>query len=707
MMHDDGLVRAQPDGHSKSVRSFFEGGEIRSPQLAMAVQELRRLGFFVAAFYLGYIYAMSFTQQIAAPFWFPDAVLLCTLLLAPPRRWWIYLLASLLIRWWVGIPPNFPKWFLLTSGLNDVVKASFGALALRYFLRKPSRFDTVRDLLVFVFFAVMLLPMLSALGGALARQTIGFPFWPAWQQWFLGDALANLVLTPAILYWGIGGYEAVRSASWRRRMEGAVAGLGLIASGLLAFGSWPNAAHQLPARLYVPVPFLAWIAIRFGLRGASAALSLVAVLAIFEAAKGQGPFSSLNPALNVLSIQLFLLVAGIPTLLLAALSAERRRVARSLGEAGEALRESEARFRDVADTAPVILWMSGPDKGGIFYNKGWLEFTGRTMEQEFGTGWLEGVHPEDLSTVFGVCGGAFEKRDPFTVEFRLRRQDGEYRWLLDTGMPRFDADGLFLGYIGSCIDITERRQAELDHQLESTELARVGRVALMGELAASLAHEVNNPLGAMVTNASVGQRLIAQGKIETDEFRELLADIVADGHRAREVIEGIRNMVRRSDTSYVLIRPEELIQDLLRIVRADALARKVTLVTEIDGTVAPVAGHRVQLLQVLLTLTMNAFEALSVVRADLRRVVIGASRTDGTVCLRVVDSGPGFPSSIAEQLFEPFFSTKPEGTGMGLAIARSIVEAHGGTLTAENSGAGGARFLVCLPEATGNPPKTS
>jgi PAS domain S-box-containing protein len=369
--------------------------------------------------------------------------------------------------------------------------------------------------------------------------------------------------------------------------------------------------------------------------------------------------------------------------------------------AEDALRESEARFRIVADVAPVMIWMSGPDKEGIFFNKGWLEFTGRTLAQELGAGWLEGVHAEDLPGCLDVCGTAFSKRESFTVEYRLRRRDGAYRWLLDTGTPRFESDGTFLGYIGSCIDITERRQAELEYQLQSTELARVGRVSLMGELAASLAHEINNPLGAMVTNASVGQRLIAQGKIESDEFRELFADIVADGHRAREVIEGIRNMVRRGETSFVLIQPRELIQDLLRIVRADALTRKINLVTEIDENVGPVAGDRVQLLQVLLALTMNAFEALSVVRPDLRRVVVGASRAaDGTICLSVVDSGPGFPSSIAERLFESFFSTKPEGTGMGLAIARSIVEAHDGTLTGENCAGGGAQFLVCLPDAT-------
>jgi PAS domain S-box-containing protein len=170
--------------------------------------------------------------------------------------------------------------------------------------------------------------------------------------------------------------------------------------------------------------------------------------------------------------------------------------------AEEALRESEARFRTVADVAPVMIWMSGPDKLCNFFNKGWLEFTGRTAAQEYGNGWAEGVHTEDLNHCLEVYGKAFDARETFTMEYRLRRKDGEYRWVMDSGTPRLDAAGAFVGYIGSCLDITERRQAELDNQVQSTELARVGRVALMGELAASLAHEVNNPLGAMVTNAS-------------------------------------------------------------------------------------------------------------------------------------------------------------------------------------------------------------
>jgi len=369
--------------------------------------------------------------------------------------------------------------------------------------------------------------------------------------------------------------------------------------------------------------------------------------------------------------------------------------------AEEGLRESEARFRTVADIAPVMIWMSGTDKEGVFFNKGWLEFTGRTADQELGEGWLKGVHSEDLTHCLGVCGSAFDRREPFTVEFRLRRKDGEYRWLLDSGMPRFDADARFLGYIGSCIDIGERKQAELDHQLQSTELARVGRLALMGELAASLAHEVNNPLGAMVANASAGQRLLARGQLPDQELRELLADIVADGHRAREVIEGIRNMVRKSKASHSLVGIGEIIHDLLQIVRADAIARNVSLIAEVHPNPGVVLADRVQMLQVLLNLTINAFEAVTVIRAEARRVVIRAEPAgDGKIRISVRDTGPGFPDGIVDQLFEAFFTTKAEGTGMGLAIARSIIEAHGGTLSGENCAKGGALFTICLPEAT-------
>src|SRR6266567_302837 len=489
--------------------------------------------------------------------------------------------------------------------------------------------------------------------------------------------------------------------------------------------------------------------------------------------------------------------------------------------AEEELRESEARFRTVADAAPVMIWMSGPDKLCTFFNKGWLEFTGRAIDQELGSGWSQGVHANDLDHCLEVYGTSFDARQPFTMEYRLRRNDGEYRWVLDSGIPRFGSDGTFLGYFVSCsatterklaeekfrlvldaapnamimvdsdgvinfanapaatifgyslseligghietliperfrdrhpgyregflsepssramgagrdlfgcrkdgsefpvevglnpihtteglfvlasvIDITERKEAELEHQRQNLELARVGRVAVMGELAASLAHEVNNPIGAIVANASAGQRLLAAGKIKTRDLKELLDDIVADGRRAGAVVQGIRNMVRKAEGRRTLIKIDETIDSLLRIIRPVALEREVAMVAEVGSDAGQVWADPVQLLQVFLNLTLNAFEAMSVMRPDARRAVIRTHRNlDGDILVSVRDSGPGFPPQVSNQLFEPFFSTKADGTGMGLAISRSIIEDHGGTLSGENCHDGGACFTVCLPEA--------
>ena len=278
------------------------------------------------------------------------------------------------------------------------------------------------------------------------------------------------------------------------------------------------------------------------------------------------------------------------------------------------------------------------------------------------------------------------------------RKDGS-EFPVEVGLnPIHTTEGLFV--LASVIDITARKQAELEHERQNIELVRVGRVAVMGELAASLAHEVNNPIGAIVANASAGERLLAAGKIGTEEMAELLADIVADGRRAGEIVQGIRTMVRKGKARRSLVQINDTIDSLLRIVRAEALARNVTVTTEVDSDAGQVWGDPVQLLQVFLNLAMNAFEAMTALPSNALCLVIRADRNEnGDVLVSVRDSGPGFPSGLAEQLFEPFFSTKAEGTGMGLAIARGIIEAHGGTISAENFDGGGACFTVRLPQA--------
>jgi PAS domain S-box-containing protein len=638
-------------------------------------------------------WALRFPDTQVSLIFPPHAVLVSILLLVPTRHWWLYTLAAMGGHF---VATQQAHWSLLDSLHPEAFNAVQNLLVaggLRFFIKSPLKQITLRDAIVFVLIAVVIVPVGTAFwGAAFNANRFGTYYWTEWRNLSISNGVTAVVFVPAILL-GVHQLTARSLRTTRARiLEAVVLGTAIITLGSFVFDAVPAGPDTSPGLLYVPIPLLIWAALRFGLGGTSLAIVVITFQAIEGTMNGHGPFLSQGPEENARALQLFLLVTATPLLFLAVLIDEEKR-------SQSALRESEIRFRNVADTAPVLIWMSGPDKEGVFFNKRWLEFTGRTVAQELGEGWLQAVHPDDLAHCVDVCGTAFNKREPFTIEFRLRRNDGEYRWVLDTGTPRFES-GLFVGYIGSCLDIGDRKQAELDHQRQSMELARVGRLAVMGELAASLAHEVNNPLGAMVTNASAGQRLLAHGRLEASELRELLADIVSDGQRAREVIQGIRNMVRKGEVTHSPVHLRDVIQDLLRITRADAIARNVTIAAEVDPNPGIVMADRVQLLQVLLNLTMNAFEALTVMGADARRVVIQAGCAgDGTVCVSVRDSGPGFPAGIAEQLFEPFFSTKPEGTGMGLAIARSIVEAHGGTLAAENGPEGGARFVICLRES--------
>jgi PAS domain S-box-containing protein len=369
-----------------------------------------------------------------------------------------------------------------------------------------------------------------------------------------------------------------------------------------------------------------------------------------------------------------------------------------------ALRESERRFRLLADAAPVMVWMSGPDKQCTYFNKPWLDFTGRSLHQELGNGWSDGVHGDDSQRCLATYCQAFDARQQFRMEYRLRRADGAYHWILDTGIPRFEADGTFEGYIGSCIDITEERRAEEALRQVREQLAHAGRVTLMGELAASIAHEVNQPLCAIVTNAQAIQRLLgAEGEGGgVAEVREALRDIVDDGQRASAVLARIRGFVQKAPVQTAPLEVNELIQEVAALMLSEMTRRSVTMTLELADALPAVLGDRIQLQQVLVNLIVNAADAMARVARDKRTMVLRSTLdSSAAVSVAVEDAGEGLDRTIADQAFEAFVTTKPGSMGMGLAICKSIVEAHGGRITAAANAGRGTTFQFTLPAAEG------
>ena len=395
--------------------------------------------------------------------------------------------------------------------------------------------------------------------------------------------------------------------------------------------------------------------------------------------------------------RLILVTAGIlvlQSLLIAGLIIQRSRWRR----AEDALRESEARFRMMADTAPVMVWMSGPDRLCTFFNMPWLEFTGRTMEQELGNGWSQGVHAEDLQHCLETYVSSFDARRTFTMEYRLKRSDGDYRWILDTGVPRYSPEGGFAGYIGSCLDITERKQAEVQLLQQRDELAHLSRVTTIGLMATTLAHELNQPLGAIHSNAEAAEIFLKNNPPNLDELRAILSDIRQDGWRAGEVIHRMRALLKKHQFKMEPIEVKALVEALGGLLQATIISHKARLRIDVAPSLPPVRGDPVQLQQVLLNLILNALEAMVEFPVEEREVVVRAVPTTASwVKITVTDQGPGFSKEKLAKLFEPFFTTKKDGMGIGLKICEMIIEAHGGQLTAESNPDRGATIGFTLP----------
>jgi signal transduction histidine kinase len=285
------------------------------------------------------------------------------------------------------------------------------------------------------------------------------------------------------------------------------------------------------------------------------------------------------------------------------------------------------------------------------------------------------------------------------MEYRLRRADGEHRWVDESGIPRYTPGAEFAGYIGCNIDITDRKRAQEERerlrQVQS-ELAHINRVTTMGELAASIAHEVKQPISAAHTNAQTCLRWLGRNQPEIEEAREAASRVIQDVARASEIISRIRVLFKKGEPQREWVDVNEVIREMISLMRSEAARHAISIHTELAPELPNVRADRVQLQQVFLNLMLNGIDAITEgnVAGDL--TIKSQRNPDGQVLISVSDTGIGLPPERANKVFDAFFTTKPQGTGMGLSISRSIIESHGGRLWATGNSDRGATFQFTL-----------
>ncbi len=365
------------------------------------------------------------------------------------------------------------------------------------------------------------------------------------------------------------------------------------------------------------------------------------------------------------------------------------------------LRSEEKRLRDVIEGIPTMAFSVHPDGSPDLVNQRWLEYSGQSRSAiAGGSGWAAAIHPDDVDAHMAKWRSALARGELFENEARHRSASGEYRWFVVRAVPLRDKHGRIAKWYGTLTDVEERKQAEEERErlrrLES-HLAHTNRLSMLGELTASLAHEINQPIAAAIASAGACLRWLDRKEPELERAREAINRIKDDGKRAADIISGLKAFYRKDGApTRVLLDVNEVVREMLVLLHREAERHAVMMRTELTADLPDVRVDRVQLQQVLMNLMVNGIEAMAEQGGELiirtRKIVDGVS-------VEVQDSGVGIPADKLEQIFSAFVTTKPAGTGMGLAISRTIVESHDGRLWAEVNADRGATFRFTIPAA--------
>ena len=348
--------------------------------------------------------------------------------------------------------------------------------------------------------------------------------------------------------------------------------------------------------------------------------------------------------------------------------------------------EREQGFRHLADVAPMMICASGPDMRATYFNDAWLSFAGRALAEETGYGWTARVHPEDLDRTMASYSASFAAREKCHLEYRLRRADGEYRWMVCSGVPRWSEDGAFTGYIASCLDITDLRRAQeeaFDTQKLESLRALTGRIA----------HDFNNLLGGILVQAELSEDEIAEGASPADSIDRIRKLAV----HASDVVRELLIYSGREDATVEPINLSLIVREMTELLKA-SISKRAKLETDLAADMPVVLGSTTQMRQLVMNLILNASEAIGEREGTIRVTTVKNMGVGGKfVLLKVADTGRGMTAEARVRIFDPFYTTKAAGHGLGLAIVHGIARSHGGEVRVSSSPGMGTTFEVLLP----------
>jgi len=651
------------------------------------------LGYFLgaeAAFFVG-----TLSDKIFAPFWPPNVILFCALLVAPKTRWWLYILAAFPAHVAAELDVGMPAAPLVVAFVTNCMVAVLNAAVARRVLGELPWFGSLKKASLYVLIAAVAGPAVVALGGAFVPILGGATghYLTFWAQWYLSNALGFLTLGPIFLIWLSGGPKFRSFASAPRLIEAAALGVALVVVCALAFRLSAGTIETgfMPAVLYSPLPLILWSATRFGEKGASGAILVVTVVLLWLALNSSGIFIAGNPEMNVFALQIFLIALSIPVLLLGAAIDEVRC-------AEQTTRESEERMGFAAASANVGLWYFEPAHDRLWATEHCRSMLGIAPDAPLTPAAVqELIHPDDRQAAIESIRSAVYAGDEVASEFRIVLPDHEVRWLRARAHADRDDQGRPFRVSGIFTDITAGKTAEHEAELQRRELAHLMRVSVLGELSGAIAHEVNQPLTAILSNAQAARLMLATKSPNLADIADALDDIVQEDKRAGEVIDRLRGLLKKGERRLETVDLNELIESTLQLLHSELISRRIRVKKKLAGDLPPTYGDPVQLQQVLLNLVMNAMEAMTSTSPERRIITVVTRLTDSDrIEIVVADRGHGLGPEQHAKIFEPFFTTKAHGLGLGLSICSTIVNSHGGQLKLANDADGGARATFTL-----------